>query len=95
MVPLSPSGTEGDEESGMPERKRDPRCKSRGKGPQCVSSPNRARELERIPPIHEDDFEDIGDYPFEEPQDATARIRQSDDIPFVKEFVLGGKTLEE
>lgn len=47
-----------------------------------------------MPPICEDDFEDIGGYHFEDPQCTAAGVRQSE-IPSIRKFVSGGKTLEE
>lgn len=46
-------------------------------------------EPKQISPIREDDYEDIGGYPFKDPQRTVAGVRQNE-IPSVKEFVLGG-----
>lgn len=45
-------------------------------------------------PIYEDDFEDIEGYSTKKPRPTTAGTKQRK-IPYVKEFVLGGKTPEE
>lgn len=71
MIPPSPLATEEDEEEEQPHKPKNKivvRSKSYGTKPQHISSPDRARELERMPSIHEDDFEDIGGYPIEEPR---------------------------
>lgn len=41
-----------------------------------------------MPPIYEDDFEDIGGYPIEEPQQPTEGVKPNE-IPSTREFVPG------
>lgn len=74
--------------------KRGAKRKSCGRKLHRIPSPDRARKPEWMPPIHEDNFEDIGGYPFEEPQLTATRAEQCE-IPSVKEFMSGGKTPEK
>lgn len=69
-IPPSPLATEeeeNEEQPNKPKRKRSARSKSHGRKPQHILFPTWARELEHMPPIHEDDFKDIKGYLIEEP----------------------------
>lgn len=96
-IPPSPSATEEDKEEeqpNKPKRKKSVRTKYHGRKPQRIPSPAQAREPERMPPIHKDDFKDIRGYPIEEPLQTTEGVKCYE-IPSTREFVSGGKTLED
>lgn len=98
VIPPSPLATKGEEEEEeqphKPKRKSGVRSKSHGRKPQRIPSPDWVKEFEWMPLIHEDDFEDIRGYPIEEPWQPTEGVEQCE-IPFAREFVSGGKTLED
>lgn len=76
-IPPSSSATVEDEEEEQPykpKRNMGPRSKSCGRKPESISSLDRVREPDQMPPIYEDDFEDIGGYPIEEPRQSTKGV---------------------
>lgn len=93
---LSPSATKGEEkeekQSHKAKKKRGVRSKSHGRKSQRIPSLDRVREPERMPPIHEDDFEDIRGYHIEEPRQMIERV-ECRESPLLENSCQGARPL--